>query len=78
MSLIHSYGKLSNMECILEPIPKEVDPASDGWWYGNFIVVEIDVSGRKTRHGSNTDFVDSLGYRACGLQRRCGQSRALL
>ena len=40
MSLIHSYGKLSNMECFLEPIPTEVDPASDGWWYGNFIVVE--------------------------------------
>lgn len=42
MSLIHSYGKLSNMECILDPIPKEVDPASDGWWYGSFIVVEED------------------------------------
>jgi len=42
MSLIHSYGKLSNMECILEPIPKEVDPVSDGWWRGDFIVVEED------------------------------------
>lgn len=40
MSLIHSYGRLSNMECILNPIPKDFVPNSAGWWHGGFIVIE--------------------------------------
>ncbi len=40
MSLIHSYGKISNKEYITKPIPKDVDWDSSGWWHGNFIVIE--------------------------------------
>lgn len=40
MSMIHSYGRIDNHDCVQSPFKESIDWNASGWWNGHFIVIE--------------------------------------